>query len=78
MSRPSYIYDLEVPTVPVLPKVPKDTVEVFTKYMLSLKKADALSAPVEDEEPAVLVAKESIEEPLETHNSIPVSLVSIA
>ena len=64
--------------MPVLPKVPKDTVEVLTKYMLSLKKADALSAPVEDEEPAVLVAKEAIEEPLETHKSIPVSLVSIA
>ena len=76
MSRPSYIDDLEVPEVPVFPEVPKDTVEVLTKYLLSVKKADAQPAPVEVTEPTVVaILKDEIQEVPETQNSIPVSWV---
>ena len=76
MSRRSYTDDLEVPEMSVFPEVPNDTVEVLTKYLLSVKKADAQPAPVEVKEPTVGdILKEEIQEIPETQNSIPVSWV---
>ena len=73
MSRRSYIDDLEVPEMPVIPEIPKDTVEVLTKYLLTVKKADTPQPAREQVKEPTVVAKEEIEEAPKTHNSIPVS-----